>query len=376
MNGNSFKQLFSQLVSSGEGNVNSTMDANSFKLFSHLVSSGEGNVFLSPLSVAVALRLAQHGCTPGSAAAAALSSYLGGEAPGQPLVLPDAEGAMVTLANSVWVRSDILADYIEAVQRHHGALVRPMPAQGAAPINAWVEEATRGMIKELVGDSTVLNPLTRVLLVNAVHFKGTWARTFSKKATLPAKFHGPDGPVKCAMMQRSGDITLAQTDLATAVSLPYHDGKTRAIFLLPKAEGRAGAADLACALPEHWDGLRQSLRPGTQVQLRLPRFKMEGEFKLAAALRALGLGPCFDEDGGFLRMSEDPGIHIADVLHKAACEVDEEGTEAAAATAVVMMTRSAVPRARPLCVTFDRPFVFVIEAGDGTVLFTGLVSTV
>jgi len=158
-----------------------------------------------------------------------------------------------------------------------------------------------------------------------------------------------------------------------AVALPYAKDDLRMVLVLPESDGLAGARAAAAALPKRWAELRPL--DEEKVDVVLPKFKVDsGVVELMDVLDAsFGLGLIKREDGGFLEISDRPDLHVDSVLHRAVISVDEEGTEAAAATAVVMMTR-AMPRP-PRVLKFDRPFVFAIEhAATGRVVFAGVVA--
>ena len=161
--------------------------------------------------------------------------------------------------------------------------------------------------------------------------------------------------------------------VGTAVALPYVEGDLRMILILPEAPHLAGARALAGGLADAWDELR-STRASRKIDLMLPKFQIDsGVMELLPILADdFGLAVIRDVDGGFLKMAEDPRLHVDSVVQRAFVSVDEEGTKAAAATAVGMMMRSARP---PREIHFDRPFLFVIEnAKTGDIAFAGLLA--
>jgi serpin B len=253
-------------------------------------------------------------------------------------------------------------------------------------VNEWVEKKTQGRIKQLIEDEVVQDPLTIALLINAVFFKGSWADQFDPEDTRPATFqsHGL-GAMPCQMMCKRGlSCQYTETASATSVALPYMGGSVRAIFILPNLDA-AGSIDPAAACSWclggggqgiGWKDLVPTQVGRGKVTLSLPRFKMSfGVEDLSSHLQAMGLQCCIKNGTGqFLRMSSDPEVHIDAVLHKAVVEVNEEGTVAAAATAVVMMTRCLPPPEK--MITFDRPFIFAIEhVASGELLFIGVVAS-
>ena len=312
------------------------------------------------------------------------------------------DGVRLVQANSLWARASIRPEFADRVQATFGADVRPLA--GAAPINAWVADKTEGKIASIVDDMTASNPQTSAILVNAVYFKGLWQSPFSPSASHVGTFRAPGAGasgVPAVMMHQTLTAHFAQLPSgAAAVALPYgKSGRFRLLLALPPLPGggsvpadsapdwepparsaaqpaalAAAAASLA-ADRAHMAELRTALAP-RRVEVTLPRFTMQdgaaGPRDLGPVLQAMGLGPAFRSDGQFLPMSADPRLRLSQVLHRAVIEVTEEGTEAAAATAAVMMTRSV--QMRPPRFVADRPFVLAIEDGQsGAPLFLGLV---
>lgn len=232
------------------------------------------------------------------------------------------------------------------------------------------------MINNLVNDEVCTNPLTRALVLNAVFFKAPWSSAFDANSTTRGLWHPPGGePVACALMQsKPKSLPFAESAAGLLVALPYADGRYRALFALPAAAD--GLTNLTAGGCGAMTALRAAL--GSQsVQLSLPRFSLDyGAKSLKDALVALGLRAAFEAgDGAFGAMSDDPDLHLSDVLQKARLEVSEEGTRAAAATAAVMMTRAAVLPPEPRHVVLDRPFIMLVEeAATGVVIFAGAVT--
>ena len=346
-----------------------------------------GNVFISPLSIAAALGMAAAGTEPASPVAAAFATTLRFDAArgGGPAALHalSANASELRVANSLWARSAILPSYAQLVAKEFNASAAPMP-HAAAPVNAWVEEATGGKIKKLISNDVVADPRTIALLINAVYFKAAWAKPFEPAHTVAdTPFRGNDGAeMRCRMMSaKAQPLPFARTPAGVAVALPYAGGRFRAMLALPAEPGAEALRALlgeGNALAE----LRAKLSV-SRVALQLPRFRMEyGVKSLREPLRAMGLGPAFDAAAGaeggpsFPLMTADPDAHLSDVLHKALLEVTEEGTVAAAATAAIMATRSIAIQPPPERVVFDRPFAIAIEdAENGAPLFVGLVAT-
>jgi len=208
------------------------------------------------------------------------------------------------------------------------------------------------------------------VLTNAIYFNAAWANNFEKDLTQPAPFHLLDGStVDVPMMQQTERMGYAAGDGYQAVSLPYDGRELEMLVLLPD-EGKfvafEGSLDTAEA-----DSIIRSIVP-KQVALSLPRFKFESEFSLGNALYDMGMPTAFTGLADFSGMTGNRDLSISQVIHKAFVAVDEAGTEAAAATAVIM--RATAMPAAPMKVTVDRPFIFLIrDIQTGSVIFVGRV---
>mmetsp|Transcript_58225 Transcript_58225/g.150442 ORF Transcript_58225/g.150442 Transcript_58225/m.150442 type:complete len:371 (-) Transcript_58225:145-1257(-) len=325
----------------------------------------QANVVLSPYSLKVCLSMVADGATKGSATEKEMAAFLGAE----PLVaLPDDAG--VDMANSAWVLGGIKADYIKHIQDKFAAEIQSLPGPDPAPINAWVKEKTQGRIEKLFED---LDPLTVMVLVNTIFFKGAWAQPFDAKLTKSGSFRMLDGAsVPCDMMYKKEKQTMYLEALESqVVQLPYAAGGLSAVIFLPKKEGPEALEKLMEELtPEAWVKTCVALQRGHEhIELSLPRFKVEFESTLTDPLRQLGMQTPFKGEvgGAFLGLSDDPLVHIDTVVQKATIQVNEEGTVAVAATGAVMKTRCMPPPSVPMIV--DRPFLFAIAASDTTLLF-------
>ena len=235
-------------------------------------------------------------------------------------------------------------------------------------INTWVEDNTAKKIKDLI-PSSVLDASTRMVLTNAVYFKGTWQVEFDKKETKDGPFTGMDGKkTDVPLMHMKAHLRYADTDHLQAVELAYKGGETAMTVLLPKkADGLADVEKKLTA--DTLDAVHKGMRK-IEVTLTLPRFKIETKYTLNDPLKALGMKDAFDGKADFTGMAEAEKLFIAAVLHKAFVEVNEEGTEAAAATAVVVAKHGGSPPREVF--TADRPFLFVSRhLPTDTVLFHG-----
>ncbi len=234
--------------------------------------------------------------------------------------------------------------------------------------NVWVEDETNKKIKDLIPGG-ILGRETALVLTNAIYFNGDWASQFGKKATTDAPFTlADDKKVQVAMMRQKGKFRYFETKDFQALALPYvKDELSMVVFLpkdykgLPNFEGSLAATNL-----EKWlSGMRRR-----EVQVYLPRFKLTYKNRLDETLKSMGMSDAFGGGADFSGMNGRKDLFISAVLHKAFVDVNEEGTEAAAATGVVMGGTSVRPR--PVVFRADHPFLFLIRDNkSGSILFMG-----
>lgn len=349
-----------------------------------------GNVFISPASVVSTLGMVALGATPGSKAQEEILAAWGVDAKQAPAffsifhdhisqAMTGHSGVQFLSANSVWCKGVVKQAFVAAAQKTFEAEAMSLPT-APEPINAWVSEKTTGMIPSII-DS--IDSRTIALLVNAVYFKGQWTTQFQKGHSQKGVFRSATrGALPCVMMRRvDHKMRFAEDGRVQLVELPYgDDGRLAAIVLLPLVHSPT-VSDLALQLGSsgHANGSLAQLLAGlapTHIELQLPRFRLEfGVHDLKPQLQsAFGISEAFVGENGFRAMSDDPEVHLSQVLHKAVVEVNEEGTTAAAATAGVMMTRAIMIEPPPKLFTVDRPFLFLIrDVRTGTLMFTGIV---
>jgi serpin B len=243
-------------------------------------------------------------------------------------------------------------------------------------INQWVEDKTRHKITDLIGPG-VLNALTRMVLVNAIYFKGTWATPFPASATRPARFYArPNRTLTVPFMHQHGSFRYGENDQLQILALPYAGQQLEMLVLLPRS--RDGIASLESSLTPvslaAWTaGMRQH-----EVNVAVPRFKVSSGISLAETLKAMGLNDAFDPSRADFSGLDGRArwLYLSAVLHKAYVEVNEQGTEAAAATAVVVGVRSVMRKDPPREFRADHPFVFLIrDVKTASILFAGRVTT-
>ncbi|NMC70806.1 MAG: serpin family protein [Myxococcales bacterium] len=360
-------------------------------LYARLVDGTDGNLFFSPLSLSEALAMTYGGARGETArqmaetlhftlpperlhpAFNALDLHLealgeGGE--------PDA--FQLHVVNQLWGQTgyEFLAEFLDLISANYGAGMRLLDfaadqEASRLAINDWVAEQTRDRILDLLPVGSI-TALTRLVLTNAIYFKASWQTQFDPDLTRPAPFHRLDGSVADAdLMRLEADFPYAEGEGWQAVDLPYEGGQVSMVVVLP-AEGTFAAFEAGLDSA----GLAAMLEAlaSDRVALAMPKFTFTTGFEVGALLAAMGMPDAFDESladfGGIEPLNE---LYITRVIHKAFVGVDETGTEAAAATAVVMDGRTSVPP-EPRIVTLDRPFLFLIrDVETGTVLFFGRV---
>jgi serpin B len=289
-------------------------------------------------------------------------------------------GYELSVANALWGQTGygFLKEFLTLTKENYGAGLREVDFVNAAErekarktINSWVEKETKEKIKDLIPPG-VLGALTRLVLTNAVYFKGDWSVEFDKKQTTDAPFKvAADKEVVVPLMYQKGDFKYAQEDRLQILELPYKGDELSMVVLLPAEVD--GLAEMEKSLtPKDLNRWLTLLRK-EEVHVYLPKFKMTtGPLELKGILKAMGMKDAFSMAADFSGMSGNKDLFISNVLHKAFVAVDEKGTEAAAATAVVV-TLKAEPAASPVF-RADHPFVFLIKDNrSGSILFMGRV---
>jgi len=343
------------------------------------------NVFVSPLSASMALGMALAGAENDTYTTMRDALGLAGMTREQIGLAYETLIALLTnldpsvrmeIGNSVWLRTGFQPEeaYIEDVETHFDARISTLDFDdptAADTINAWVSDATDGLIDGIVDPP--IDPLTVAFLINAIYFQGDWTLQFDPADTRPGDFRRDDGTVVSApfMSQSDGEFPFARAEDYVAVELPYGGEAFAMVVVVP---GRDVALDdfVAGLDADRWTAIVESMAP-SETMVLLPKFKLEYEKSLNDVLKALGMGAAFDPFAAdFSRMHRDAlalQLHISRVRQKAFIEVDEKGTRAAAVTSVEVGVTSAPPM-----LTADRPFLFAIrERLSGTILFVGLV---
>jgi len=360
-----------------------------FNIFKELIlEDKDQNIFISPLSILLALVMTYNGAVGDTnlAMAEALGfkgfdlEELNSGFHDLLLSIKNADSDIdLAIANSIWYKLDdeVKEDFIERNSKYFDSEVNEIDffAPDAVDIiNGWIEEATRGKIDKMISEI----PEDAVMyLINAIYFKGNWTYPFDKNLTSDDDFYLPDGTTKkVPMMSQQENFGYYKGDNFSSIKLPYGQEKMAMYMILPD-EGVSVDTVIKSLDVEKWNEIKESFY-GSQVSLVMPSYKMEYGIKLLNnVLINLGMGIAFepglaDFSGIFYR---EPGESpwISRVLHKAVIEVNEKGSEAAAATVVVMM-ESAMPVEEIIEFIVNRPFFFVIaDDRSGSIIFMGKV---
>jgi serpin B len=363
-------------------------------LFRLLGAAGQNTVF-SPASVAAALQMALCGARGATAAQLAAALHLDGPAraadglrllsdllssagaggPGGP-----GGGVIVRAPNTLWVQAGLPLSpgFTGQLADIAGVTVRPAdfqsaPAEARAQINDLIAEQTADKITNLLGRDAV-SAATRLVLANAVYLKAAWMFPFPARATADAPFYPGDAggaPLSAATMRLTSDLAYLRTDGYQAVLLPYKESRLAMAVVLPEAGPPAALA------PRLTRGLAPLLTGATRqsVALSLPKFRQRAGFGLIPVLQQLGVQDAFTSAADFSGITSPVRLFISAVVHQAYIDVDEQGTEAAAATAVAMRPMALRRGPEPVRMIVDRPFLFAItDTATGLPLFLGQVT--
>jgi serpin B len=357
-----------------------------FDLYHHLAGK-PGNLFLSPYSISTALAMTSAGARGKTAEQMEGVLHFPPQAELHPALAalmneinaPSAKrGYQLSTANALWGATGypFRPEFLKLARDNYRAELTNLDFAGNAEgarhtINQWVEKETQGKITDLIAQG-VLTPATRLVLTNAIYFKGMWAAPFKKNLTRDEPFRATGGGTpRVPLMNQTAAFGYAETDDLQALQLPYAGGELATLILLPKKDDVAGLEKkLSSALVTSV----ASKLERQEVVVHLPRFKTTSEFELSAALSAMGMPLAFSRQADFsgLTDSQEP-LQLGLVIHKAFVDVNEEGTEAAAATAVGVRATAMVIRPKPAPVfRADHPFVYLIrDVRNGSILFLG-----
>ena len=366
--------------------------------------TGEGNLFFSPYSISTALALAYAGargrtqeqmaevlCLPTSADGLRKRGTSGepmtpeqfAQAFGRIIQDLNARGGQgkyeLRVANALWGQKDyeFLKPFIRLGEKQYGGKLQSVDFTGATEkarrtINSWVEKQTNDKIKDLIGPGT-LDAMTRLVLTNAVYFKGNWASQFEEDQTRDEPFTLLTGArVQVPMMNQKAEFGYTETDKLQVLEMPYVGEELSMAILLPKKMDGLGQLeeDLSAEALTRWlAGTRKR-----DVIVTIPKFKMTHKLSLESVLRAMGMTDAFSQAADFSGMTGRRDLFLSAVIHQAYVDVNEEGTEAAAATGGVMTLTSMMPDRVPVF-RADHPFLFLIrDKTSGSILFFGRVT--
>jgi len=353
-----------------------------------------GNLFYSPYSISSALAMTYAGARgetekqmaatlcftlPQDRLHAALNGVsLALDSRGKDSDDQDQQGFRLKNINALWGQKDytFLPAFLDVLSQNYGAGIRLMdfvhaPEDSRLTINRWVSEQTESRIQDLLPSGSI-NPLTRLVLTNAIYFKAAWFYQFDEDKTIPGEFHLLDrSSVTTPMMKLTEHLAYTNGSGYQAVELMYRGRELSMVLVVPDA-GKYEAFEKELAYAKV-NAIISSLK-SQKILLTMPKFEFRSRFKLGESLKNMGMPLAFSGEADFSGMAENSGqLFISDVIHEAFVAVDEQGTEAAAATAVIMVG-AAPGESGPVNFTIDRPFIFLIrDIKTGTILFIGRV---
>lgn len=354
----------------------------SFDFYQKISEGNEDNIFFSPYSIFVALSMAYEGAHGNTATQMYnILNFFQNDSETQGsfgkiynLLNQKQEGYKISTANAFWIQQNypFLTEYISLLQNYYMAEANELDfsknVEAARTINTWIENQTNGKIKDMI-DPSALSDFTRLVLTNAIYFKGLWENPFDPKYTTKTDFNVDSSKTVDVDMMSLSDcfFNYTETDELQILKLPYEGNDLSMLVILPK-ENNISIVDssLNTLNIEDWNSNLNEIK----INIDIPKFKFKTEYNLNDVLTKMGMIDAFSEiDADFSGMDGTKSLFISDILHKAFIEVNEEGTEAAAATSVIVTT-SAITN------TFnaDHPFVFLIQHEEtGAILFIGKI---
>jgi len=374
--------------------ISSLTDGNSIFAFNlyKLLSEDDGNLFYSPYSISAALAMTYAGARGDTEKQMAdtLQFYLSQNqlhpafnsldqelaSRGEGAQGKDGEGFRLNIVNAIWGQKDytFLTSFLDTLAENYGAGLRILdfinetePSRIA--INDWVSDETEGRIEDLIPQGAI-SQMTRLVLTNAIYFNAAWQYPFEEGATYPGVFYLLNGDeVTVPMMEQQESFSYTEGDNYQAVELPYDGRELSMVILLPNS-GQFETFEEAIEYQQVKDIIENLGK--REVRLTMPKFEFDSSFGLKKTLIDMGMLVAFSAGADFSGMTGEKDLFISDVIHKAFVSVDEAGTEAAAATAVIMEL-TAMPET-PVEVTLNRPFIFLIrDIKTGAILFVGRV---
>jgi serpin B len=371
-----------------------------FNLYGQMIELPElkqsgGNLFFSPYSISTALAMTYCGARGDTASQMAsvlrlptvksetipLERIAAGYGTLQKSLQadPDTSGYQLNVANALWCQKDysLWDSYTNLFTSSFGAGFNKLDFVGQTEasrktINTWIKEQTNKKIKDLIPAGNI-DATTRLVLTNAIYFKGDWATQFKKDDTESADFNvTPDKKVQVQMMYQKGTFDYGESDMIQVLQMPYKGDELAMMIVLPKPDFTFDEFEKKF-VENHFLTIASASRKKIEVEVFLPKFKITcGTLELKGILREMGMKDAFSDAADFSGMTGKRDLYISNVMHKAFVEVNEEGTEAAAATAVGMKLTS-LPMSPPVF-RADRSFIFfILDTRTNCILFVGRV---
>jgi serpin B len=376
--------LSGQAPAAGTSGAAKSNNAFTFSLLNK-VGGGEENFACSPLSIWSALVMTSAGAEKETLAQMRKVLHLSESGDTHEMVgawskaLRASEKVEIRIANRLWGNKALPFEdsFLKLTEKHYGAGLETVdfanqPDAARVSINRWVAQETKDRIKDLLKPDDIRTD-TRVVLTNAVYFKGKWARPFDPNSTAPRTFTLASGKqIQAQAMRKSQPAAYMENANLQAVRLPYQGVTASMIIVLPRKADALLKADFLD--DAKFSGVVAALKPEREVVVQLPRFEVSARLGLNEPLAALGMSRAFSRDAEFGAMCKEP-LMISKVIHQAWVKVAEDGAEAAAATAVTMMpTGMPVRPAEPKMFIAERPFLFfIVDSTTNGVLFAGKV---
>ena len=363
------------------------VNAFAFDLFKELYKTEEGNVFISPYSIFTALAMTYEGAQGKTSEEmkevlkieqdnSSFHTYMKNL---YDLLNKKDEDYNISTANALWVQQNykLLDSYLNIISEFYGGDATELnfgdAEESSKIINQWVENKTNGLIKDLIKPSYI-SPLTTLILTNAIYFKGFWKCQFDPVNTTDRDFKNSQGQTiqtqTMSIVDTKNHFNYTETDDFQILELPYSGDDLSMMILLPKDISLSDALNkIDDTSLEEWKATMYE----TTLDIYLPKFKVESEFTLKDLLIELGMANPFTSLADFSGINGIPDLYISEVIHKSYIDVNEEGTEAAAATAVIM-ERLSINGSEKIVFDCDHPFIYIIHHKEtGTILFLGSI---
>jgi len=358
------------------------------ELFSRTVATAKPNTntSVSPLSLSLALAMVYNGATGETKTEMENAMKVSGLSPDEinlmhkslvdSLKASDSE-VVLEIANAIYCQKglNVEPDFVTTNQKFYNAEVNSLnfssPQDALKVINAWVSQKTHSKIPKILEE---FEEVPIMVLLNAVYFNGVWKSKFDSKQTHNLWFNlSNDSWKETPMMTQTTSLEYASNDQFSAINLPYGKGNFQMTVILPNLN-RTTKDVIAQLTNENWISWQKTFAPKNQLIVTMPRFKFSWDMTLNEVLQHMGIKKAFSASADFSGISKDMSLYISEVIQKTYIDVNENGTEAAAVTAIIMTTGESGPDPRPYF-TVNRPFLFAItEKTTGAILFIGEIT--